>query len=169
MKLTPHPIPLSLSGRLLQVTVAISLPAAKGTPNRSAVFCVHPAGSPYSPNAGFQNGMRGGLYQQNRIFSHPGNFLSLPVERKLRLDKEVPLSPSLQNPAFAGGLSALLNPRPTTNPDLLINSIDRYLEQGFFSVQFFHTVIFREGHVYIHLVSGVSSDKLVFEIVNIAS
>ena len=56
-----------------------------------------------------------------------------------------------------------------TNPDLLINSIDRYLEQGFFSVQFFHTVIFREGHVYIHLVSGVSSDKLVFEIVNIAS
>ncbi len=101
----------SLSGRLLQVTVAISLPAAKGTPNRSAVFCVHPAGSPYSPNAGFQNGMRGGLYQQNRIFSHPGNFLSLPVERKLRLDKEVPLSPSLQNPAFAGGLSGLSKTR----------------------------------------------------------
>ena len=31
LKLTPHPIPLSLSGRLLQVTVAISLPAAKDT------------------------------------------------------------------------------------------------------------------------------------------
>ena len=30
MQLTPHPILLSLSGRLLQVTVAISLPAAKG-------------------------------------------------------------------------------------------------------------------------------------------
>ena len=42
------------------------------------------------PNAGFQNGMRGELYQQNSIFSQPGDFLSLPVERKLRLDREVP-------------------------------------------------------------------------------
>ena len=63
------------------------------------------------PNAGFQNGMRGELYQQNRIFSQPGDFLSLPVERKLRLDREVPLLPSLRNPAFAGTPSGLSKPR----------------------------------------------------------
>ena len=47
-QLTPRFLPLSLSNRLLQVTVATSPPAAKGIPNRSAVFCVHPTGSPYS-------------------------------------------------------------------------------------------------------------------------
>ena len=56
-----------------------------------------------------------------------------------------------------------------TNTDLLINSIDCYLEQCFFPIQVFHSVIFREGRVHIYLVSGMSADELFLEIVNIES
>ena len=53
------------------------------------------------------------------------------------------------------------------NTDLLINSIDGYLEKCFFSIQVFHSVIFREGRVHIYLISGMSANELFLEIVNI--
>ena len=56
-----------------------------------------------------------------------------------------------------------------TNTDLLINSIDCYLEQCFFPIQVFHSVIFRESYIYIHLVSGVCADELFLEIIDITS
>ena len=55
------------------------------------------------------------------------------------------------------------------NTDLLINSIDGYLEKCFFSIQVFHSVIFRESYIYIHLVSGVCADELFLEIIDITS
>ena len=59
MKLTPHPILLSLSGRLLQVTVAISPSAAKGA-SKGTFFCAHPIGRSPQANAGFRKvGERG--------------------------------------------------------------------------------------------------------------
>ena len=69
----------------------------------SAVFYVHSTGSPHSQMQDFERGVNGDLYRQNRIFSQPGNFLSLPAARKLRLAKDVPLSPSPRNRGFAGG------------------------------------------------------------------
>ena len=58
-QLTPCFLPLSLSGRLLQVTVAISPPAAKGA-SKGTVVCAHPIGSSPQTNAGFQKvGERG--------------------------------------------------------------------------------------------------------------
>ncbi|OUN32318.1 hypothetical protein, partial [Lachnoclostridium sp. An76] len=53
LKLTPHPILLSLSIRLLQVTVAISPSAAKGA-SKGPVFWVHPIGRSPQANAGFR-------------------------------------------------------------------------------------------------------------------
>ena len=67
MKLTPHPILLSLSGRLLQVTVAISPPAAKGA-SKGPVFCAHPVGRSPQANAGFRNRVRGELQRRNKKF-----------------------------------------------------------------------------------------------------
>ena len=59
-QLTPRFFPLSLSGRLLQVTVAISPSAAKGTSKGGTVFCVHPIGRSPQANAGFRKaGERG--------------------------------------------------------------------------------------------------------------
>ena len=58
-QLTPRFLPLSLSGRLLQVTVAISPSAAKGA-SKGTVFCAHPIGRSPQANAGFQKvGERG--------------------------------------------------------------------------------------------------------------
>ena len=54
-QLTPRFLPLSLSGRLLQVTVAISPSAAKGA-SKGTVFCAHPIGRSPQANAGFRNG-----------------------------------------------------------------------------------------------------------------
>ena len=73
LKLTPHPIPLSLSGRLLQVTVATSPPAAKGSSNRSTVFYVHPTGSPHSQMQNFERGVKGDLYRRTSPSSHLRN------------------------------------------------------------------------------------------------
>ena len=54
---TPHSF--SLSSRLLQVTVAISPPAAKGA-SKGTVFCAHPIGRSPQANAGFRKvGERG--------------------------------------------------------------------------------------------------------------
>ena len=52
-QLTPRFLPLSLSIRLLQVTVAISPPAAKGA-SKGPVFWVHPIGRSPQANAGFR-------------------------------------------------------------------------------------------------------------------
>ena len=52
-QLTPRFLPLSLSGRLLQVTVAISPSAAKGA-SKGPVFWVHPIGRSPQANAGFR-------------------------------------------------------------------------------------------------------------------
>ena len=52
-QLTPRFLPLSLSGRLLQVTIAISPPAAKGA-SKGPVFCAHPIGRSPQSNAGFR-------------------------------------------------------------------------------------------------------------------
>ena len=52
-QLTPRFLPLSLSGRLLQVTVAISPSAAKGA-SKGPVFWVHPIGRSPQSNAGFR-------------------------------------------------------------------------------------------------------------------
>ena len=58
-QLTPRFLPLSLSGRLLQVTAAISPSAAKGA-SKGTVFCAHPIGRSPQANAGFQKvGERG--------------------------------------------------------------------------------------------------------------
>ena len=58
-QLTPRFLPLSLSGRLLQVTVAISPSAAKGA-SKGTVFCAHPIGRSPQTNAGFRKvGERG--------------------------------------------------------------------------------------------------------------
>ena len=67
MKLTPHPILLSLSGRLLQVTVAISPSAAKGA-SKGTVFCAHPIGRSPQTNAGFQKvGERGASTAKQKL------------------------------------------------------------------------------------------------------
>ena len=52
-QLTPRFLPLSLSCRLLQVTVAISPSAAKGA-SKGTVFWVHPIGRSPQTNAGFR-------------------------------------------------------------------------------------------------------------------
>ena len=58
-QLTPRFLPLTLSGRLLQVTVAISPSAAKGA-SKGTVFCAHPIGRSPQTNAGFRKvGERG--------------------------------------------------------------------------------------------------------------
>ena len=54
-QLTPCFLPLSLSGRLLQVTAAISPSAAKGA-SKGTVFCAHPIGRSPQATAGFRNG-----------------------------------------------------------------------------------------------------------------
>ncbi|HJB88892.1 MAG TPA: hypothetical protein IAA14_05770, partial [Candidatus Blautia excrementigallinarum] len=68
-------------------------PAAKGTPNRSAVFCVHPAGSPYSPNAGFQNGMRGGFISKTESFRIREIFYHFPWKESYGSTKKFPFRP----------------------------------------------------------------------------
>ena len=40
----------------------------------SAVFYVHPTGSPHSQMQDFERGVNGDLYRRNRIFSQPGNY-----------------------------------------------------------------------------------------------
>ena len=66
-QLTPRFLPLSLSGRLLQVTVAISPSAAKGA-SKGTVFCAHPIGRFPQANAGFRNGDKGELHRRNWKF-----------------------------------------------------------------------------------------------------
>ena len=100
---TPHSF--SLSSRLLQVTVAISPPAAKDTSNRSAVICVHLTGSPHSQMQDFKRGVKEDLYRRNRIFSQPENFIS-SYRKKVTTRQRVLLSSRLRNPAFAGVLPA---------------------------------------------------------------
>ena len=66
-QLTPRFHPLSLSGRLLQVTVAISPPAAKGA-SKGPVFCAHPIGRSPQSNAGFQKvGERGASAAKQKL------------------------------------------------------------------------------------------------------
>ena len=40
----------------------------------SAVFYVHPAGSPHKQMRDFESGIKGDLYRRNRIFSQSGNY-----------------------------------------------------------------------------------------------
>ena len=40
----------------------------------SAVFYVHPTGSPHSQMQDFEREVNGDLYRRNRIFSQPGNY-----------------------------------------------------------------------------------------------
>ena len=47
------PVPLSLSGRLIQFTVALTPSAAKDAP-KGTVFCAHPIGRSPQANAGFR-------------------------------------------------------------------------------------------------------------------
>ena len=66
-QLTPRFLPLSLSGRLLQVTVAISPSAAKGA-SKGSVFCAHPIGRSPQANAGFQKaGERGASAAKQKL------------------------------------------------------------------------------------------------------
>ena len=66
-QLTPRFLPLSLSGRLLQVTVAISPSAAKGA-SKGTVFCAHPIGRSPQANAGFQKvGERGASAAKQKL------------------------------------------------------------------------------------------------------
>ena len=66
-QLTPRFLPLSLSGRLLQVTVAISPSAAKGA-SKGPVFCAHPIGRSPQANAGFQKvGERGASAAKQKL------------------------------------------------------------------------------------------------------
>ena len=74
-QLTPCFLPLSLSGRLLQVTVAISPFAAKGA-SKGTVFCAHPDGRSPQANAGFRNGGKGSLSGEAEI----------KTKRQFRLD-----------------------------------------------------------------------------------
>ena len=67
MKLTPHPILLSLSGRLLQVTVAISPPAAKGASKGRFSARIRSEG-PRSQMQDFETRTRGELRRRNRKF-----------------------------------------------------------------------------------------------------
>ena len=66
-QLTPRFLPLSLSGRLLQVTVAISPPAAKGASKGRFSAHIRSEGPPQA-NAGFRNRARGELQRQNKKF-----------------------------------------------------------------------------------------------------
>ena len=67
-QLTPRFLPLSLSVRLLQVTVAISPSAAKGAA-KGTVFCVHPIGRSPQANAGFRKaGERGASAEKQEFF-----------------------------------------------------------------------------------------------------
>ena len=66
-QLTPRFLPLSLSIRLLQVTVAISPSAAKGA-SKGTVFCAHPIGRSPQANAGFQKvGERGASAAKQKL------------------------------------------------------------------------------------------------------
>ena len=66
-QLTPRFLPLSLSNRLLQVTVAISPSAAKGA-SKGTVFCAHPIGRSPQANAGFQKvGERGASAAKQKL------------------------------------------------------------------------------------------------------
>ena len=80
-QLTPRFLPLSLSGRLLQVTVAISPSAAKGA-SKGPVFWVHPTGRSPQANAGFRKvGERGASAAKQEI---------LPIGRNRGLPGEDP-------------------------------------------------------------------------------
>ena len=61
----------------------------------------------------FERGVNRNLYRRNRIFSQPGNFLSLPAERKLRLAKEVPLSLTFEILHLSGFLRLEQNQKTT--------------------------------------------------------
>ena len=65
MKLTPHPILLSLSIRLLQVTAAISPPAAKGASKGRFSACIRSEG-PRRQMQDFESWVRRELQRQNR-------------------------------------------------------------------------------------------------------
>ena len=59
----------------------------------SAIFYVHPAGSPYSPNAGFQNGMRGGFISKTESFRIRGIFYHFPWKERYGSTKKFPFRP----------------------------------------------------------------------------
>ena len=67
MKLTPHPILLSLSIRLLQVTVAISLPAAKGASKGRFSARIRSEG-PHSQMQDFETGRKGSFSGKTESF-----------------------------------------------------------------------------------------------------
>ena len=66
MKLTPHPILLSLSIRLLQVTVAISLPAAKGASKGNGFLRASGRKVPCTQMQDFKRWVKGELQRRNR-------------------------------------------------------------------------------------------------------
>ena len=66
-QLTPRFLPLSLSSRLLQVTAAISPPAAKGE-SKGPVFCAYLIGRSPQANAGFRKvGERGASAAKQKL------------------------------------------------------------------------------------------------------
>ena len=77
MELTPHPILLSLSNRLLQVTAAISLPAAKGASKGRFSVYIRSEG-PHSQMQDFERRVRRELQRRNGAFSLPGDLADPP-------------------------------------------------------------------------------------------
>ena len=102
MKLTPHPILLSLSSRLLQVTVAISPPAAKGASKGRFSAHIRSEGPPQA-NAGFRNRARGELQRQNKKFYQSEG--TADFREKGAFCRESSLLATFLNAAFAGDVS----------------------------------------------------------------
>ena len=67
LELTPHPILLSLSNRLLQVTAAISLPAAKGASKGRFSVYIRSEG-PHSQMQDFETGRKGSFSGKTESF-----------------------------------------------------------------------------------------------------
>ena len=108
MKLTPHPILLSLSSRLLQVTVAISPPAAKGASKGRFSAHIRSEGPPQA-NAGFRNRARGELQRQNKKFYQSEG--TADFREKGAFCRESSLLATFLNAAFVGGPSVLSKTR----------------------------------------------------------
>ena len=87
-QLTPRFLPLSLSGRLLQVTVAISPSAAKGA-SKGPVFWVHPIGRSPQANAGFRKLDERGASTAEKFVSC---CMFLPVGERVSFAGRVPFS-----------------------------------------------------------------------------
>ena len=112
-QLTPRFLPLSLSGRLLQVTVAISPSAAKGA-SKGPVFWVHPIGRSPQANAGFRNRARGELQRQNKKFYQSEG--TADFREKGAFCRESSLLATFLNAAFVGEPSGLSKPENSEAP-----------------------------------------------------